>query len=121
VSERVVVTREFVAALLAVLSEARNECEASLSPSAQALVPRIAEIEDTAEGVLVDADYRAWRRAEQRGEEGAVPPCHLRIPGRRDALCGERDPLPVVSVHHAHRHVVGHGLELCPECSRRLL
>lgn len=92
-SERVVVTREFVAALLAVLSEARNECEASLSPSAQALVPRIAEIEDTAEGVLVDTDrtdqhddllglLRAWatdRYPGDRDEAALLAWCHTHL------------------------------------------
>jgi len=40
--------------------------------------------------------------------------------GDRRALCGQKDPLPVVWAPYVQAHVDGYGLVLCPDCARVL-
>jgi hypothetical protein len=50
------------------------------------------------------------RRADDR-------PTHLIAkPGDQKALCGLKDPLPVVWTEAAQAHIDGHGMVVCPEC-----
>lgn len=38
--------------------------------------------------------------------------------GDRRALCGTKDPTPVVLITHVAAHVAGHGMIVCPDCAR---
>ena len=50
----------------------------------------------------------------------ASTPTHLVAEaGDRYALCGVKDPLPVVLARYADRHVRGHGMVVCAGCAER--
>lgn len=56
---------------------------------------------------------------KRRRSAPAGAPCHVVVVVGWDivALCGERDPLPLVGARWAWAHVLGHGLALCPACA----
>lgn len=46
-----------------------------------------------------------------------MKPAHLLAEaGDRRALCGARDALPRVLFWHYPAHLIGHGLDACPQC-----
>lgn len=48
------------------------------------------------------------------------PPAHIvNRGGDRHALCGVKDPMPVVGLAHVDAHVRGHAMPVCPECAAR--
>jgi len=59
------------------------------------------------------------RRPRKQPAVGAATHITARA-GDRVALCGQRDPLPVVWAPFVPAHVDGYALVLCPACARVL-